>query len=114
MSTFTSLSCVQNRVGLKDILPVRISLFLIHSYIARLVIGIIAIAWITVGAAINMSTCDRNVESAEVDLVKECVCVCVFVCVCVCVCMCVCVCVCENVALCLYTFSVTLYICIHV
>jgi hypothetical protein len=70
--TFTILYFLhrfRNRVGLNDSIPVRISLFLIHSYIARLVIGIIAIAWITVGAAINMSTCDRNVESTgEVEI----------------------------------------------
>ena len=58
-------------MGVNDPLPVRASLFLIHSYFARLVIGIIAIAWIIVGAVINMSTCDTNSPiTAEV-----CVCV---------------------------------------
>ena len=56
----TPLLNTQHRVSLDTSLPVRISLFLIHSYFARLVIAIIAIAWIIGGAAINMSACDTS------------------------------------------------------
>ena len=53
---------LQDRGSNSNSLPIRISLFLIQSYSARLIIGIIAIAWIMVGAAINMSTCDSPQE----------------------------------------------------
>ena len=49
---------MQDRNASTHYWPVRVSLFLINSYLARLLIGILAITWIIMGAAINMAACD--------------------------------------------------------